>query len=103
MGMASCGEIGDEHGLFQPAHGSAPDIAGEDKANPLATILSAALMFDWLGDRSGNDSLTRAAALIDDAVEAAFAANELNPIELGGDQGTTQVTDVVLEAIDHLD
>ncbi len=103
MGMASCGEIGDEHGLFQPAHGSAPDIAGEDKANPLATILSAAIMLDWLADRSGNDSLTRAAALIDDAVEAAFAAKDLDPIELGGNQGTTQVTDVVLEAIDRLD
>jgi len=44
MGMASCGEIGDSHGLFQPAHGSAPDIAGQDKANPLAAILSGALL-----------------------------------------------------------
>lgn len=103
MGMASCGEIGDEHGLFQPAHGSAPDIAGEDKANPLATILSAAIMLDWLADRSGNDSLTRAATLIDDAVDAAFAAGELLPIELGGDHGTTQTTDIVLKALDRLD
>ncbi|MGR3714352.1 MAG: isocitrate/isopropylmalate dehydrogenase family protein, partial [Shimia sp.] len=40
MGMAACGEIGDDTGLFQPAHGSAPDIMGQDKANPLAAILS---------------------------------------------------------------
>ena len=51
MGMASCAEIGDSHGLFQGAHGSAPDIMGQDKANPMATILSAALMLDWLADR----------------------------------------------------
>ncbi len=42
MGMAACGEIGDKIGLFQPAHGSAPDIMGQDKANPLAAILSGA-------------------------------------------------------------
>ena len=46
MGMASCAEIGDDIGLFQPAHGSAPDIMGQDKANPLAAILSGALMLD---------------------------------------------------------
>ena len=38
MGMAACGEIGDQVGLFQPAQGSAPDIMGQDKANPLAAI-----------------------------------------------------------------
>ncbi len=40
MGMAACAGIGDKIGLFQPAHGSAPDVMGQDKANPLATILS---------------------------------------------------------------
>ena len=103
MGMASCGEIGDEHGLFQPAHGSAPDIAGEDKANPLAAILSAAIMMDWLADRSGNDSLARTARLIETGVEDAFAANTLRPLELGGDQGTTGATEAVIESIESLD
>ena len=41
------------HGLFQPCHGSAPDIAGQGKANPTAMFLSAALMLDWLGERHG--------------------------------------------------
>ena len=103
MGMASCGEIGDEHGLFQPAHGSAPDIAGEDKANPLAAILSAAIMLDWLADRSGNDGLARAARLIEKGVEDGFAVDALHPMELGGDQGTTATTDAVLKSIDNLD
>jgi len=51
MGMAPTGEIGDNHALFQPAHGSAPDIAGTGKANPTAMFLSAAMMMDWLGQR----------------------------------------------------
>jgi 3-isopropylmalate dehydrogenase len=92
MGMASCAEIGDEHGLFQPAHGSAPDIMGQDKANPLAAILSAALMLDYLADRSGRRAPAEAAQLIEDAVAAGFAANRLRPMEFGGDQGTAAVT-----------
>jgi len=99
MGMAACGEIGDNHALFQPAHGSAPDIMGQDKANPLATILSGALMLDWLGERSGNDSLVQAGRLIDEAVETAFAAGKLRPMEFDGDQGTMMATHVVLETL----
>ena len=55
MGMAACAEIGDQVGLFQPAHGSAPDIMGQDKANPLAAVLSGALMLDYLAERTGDD------------------------------------------------
>ena len=51
LGLGPSAEIGDEHGLFQPSHGTAPQIAGKNIANPLATILSAAMMLDWLGDR----------------------------------------------------
>lgn len=48
MGMAPSADIGERYAVFQPAHGSAPDIAGQDRANPLAAILSAAMMLDWL-------------------------------------------------------
>jgi 3-isopropylmalate dehydrogenase len=92
MGMASCAEIGDQHGLFQPAHGSAPDIMGQNRANPLAAILSGALMLDYLADRSGVQSPADAAQLIEEAVAAGFAANRLRPMEFGGDQGTAAVT-----------
>jgi len=92
MGMAACAEIGDEHGLFQPAHGSAPDIMGEDKANPLAAILSGALMLDYLADRSGEQAPADAAALIDAAVDQGFRENRLRPMEFGGDQGTKALT-----------
>ena len=62
MGMAPCAELGEQHGLFQPSHGSAPDIVGQDMANPTATFLSAAMMLDWLAGRSGNAALADAAA-----------------------------------------
>ena len=96
MGMASCGEIGDEIGMFQPAHGSAPDIMGQDKANPLATILSAGLMLDYLAEQSGKEAYADAAMLIDGAVARGFAANDLRPMEFGGDMGTIAMTKAVI-------
>ncbi len=100
MGMAACGEIGDHHGLFQPAHGSAPDILGQDKANPLAAILSGALMLDYLAEKTGNENFAKAGAMIDQAVDAGFAANALRPMEFGGDMGTIAVTQAVLTTME---
>ncbi len=99
MGMAACGEIGDENGLFQPAHGSAPDIMGQDKANPLAAILSGAMMLDYLAEKAGDSRLEQAAALIEKAVDEGFAANALRPMEFGGDMGTRAITHTVLNGI----
>ena len=99
MGMASCGEIGDNHGLFQPAHGSAPDIMGQNKANPLAAILSGGLMLDWLGYKSDNEKLTTATRLIDKAIENGFAAGELRPMEFGGDMGLKEITKAVIDNV----
>lgn len=92
MGMAACGEVGDAHALFQPAHGSAPDIMGQDKANPLAAILSGAMMLDYLADESDHAPLADAAQVIEDAVHDGFAVNRLRPMEFGGDMGTKAVT-----------
>ena len=96
MGMAPSGDIGDEHGLFQPCHGSAPDIAGQAKANPTATFLSAAMMLDWLAQRSGNEALAQAAGKLERAVDAVFASRRLRPWELGGKDGTAAIRDAVL-------
>ncbi|MDH3661370.1 MAG: isocitrate/isopropylmalate family dehydrogenase [Alphaproteobacteria bacterium] len=102
MGMAACAEIGDAHGLFQPAHGSAPDIMGQDKANPLAAILSGALMLDYLADRSGLEAPAQAAALIEAAIEAGFAENRLQPMEFGGDQGTVALTTELVGIVEEV-
>ena len=93
MGMASCAEIGDNHGLFQPAHGSAPDIYGQDKANPLAAILSASLMLEYLSDKKKCKYASLSSRLIETAIEIGFERNELRPIELGGDMGTKEITE----------
>lgn len=99
MGMASCGEIGDDHGLFQPAHGSAPDIAGQDRANPLAAILSGALLLDYLGDKSGNAAPAQAARAIEGAVADSFAEHLIQPMEFGGTMGTKAVAKAVIGQI----
>ncbi len=96
VGMAACAEIGDRIGLFQPAHGSAPDIMGQDRANPLAAILSGALMLGYLAEKSGDARFADAAQRIELAVEEGFAANALRPMEFGGDMGTRAVTAEVL-------
>jgi 3-isopropylmalate dehydrogenase len=103
MGMASCGEIGDSHGLFQPAHGSAPDIAGQDKANPLAAILSGALLLDYLAERGNDPRPAEAARLIEASVERGFAAGRLRPAEFGGDMGTRDVARELVEIIGESD
>ena len=99
MGMASCAEIGDKNGLFQPAHGSAPDIMGKDAANPLAAILSGALMLDYLGEKTGNQALSDAAEKIGNAVATGFAENLIHPMEFGGNMGTKAVTNTVIDIV----
>ncbi|MDF2780381.1 MAG: 3-isopropylmalate dehydrogenase [Geminicoccaceae bacterium] len=99
MGMAPCGEIGERHALFQPAHGSAPDIAGRDLANPTAMLLSAALMLDWLGERHDLEAVSVAARTLETAIEGGFREGALRPIEQGGSQGTTAVAKAVIDRL----
>jgi tartrate dehydrogenase/decarboxylase / D-malate dehydrogenase len=91
MGIAASANLdpdGRFPSMFEPVHGSAPDIAGQGIANPIAAIWSAALMLDHLG--FGDD-----AAQVMRAIEATTAAGTLTP-DLGGSATTTQVTDAVL-------
>ena len=101
MGMAPCAEIGLDHALFQPAHGSAPDIVGQDKANPTAMFLSAAMMLDWLGNRHGLEPMLTAGRLLQKAVWEGFASNRIRPREFGGTHGTQEHTRTILEILDE--
>ena len=92
MGFAPCAEIGPNHGLFQPAHGTAPDIAGQDKANPTAMVLSAKMMLDWLGEQHDIQACRDAADDLTNAIEASFSSGEIVPLELGGNDGTASYT-----------
>jgi 3-isopropylmalate dehydrogenase len=99
MGMAPSADIGDKHAVFQPCHGTAPDIMGKGLANPTAMILSAAMMLDWLADRHGHEGAAQAARAIEGAVDRAFAAG-LKACEFGGRDGTSAIADAVLRALD---
>jgi 3-isopropylmalate dehydrogenase len=99
MGMAPSGDIGERHALFQPAHGSAPDIAGQGKANPCAMFLSAAMMLDWLAQRHGEPRLALRARAIERAIERALSDGTAVPLDYGGAAGTAQVTATVIAAL----
>ena len=85
--------------MFQPCHGTAPDIMGTGKANPAAMILSVAMMLDWLAERHDHKAAADAAVRIERAVDRAFAAG-LKPFEFGGRDGTAQVAGAVMRALD---
>ena len=99
MGMAPSADIGDHHGLFQPAHGTAPDIAGLGIANPTAMLLSVAMMLDWLADRHGDSALAGAARAVERAVQSAFESGAVRPREFGGTSSTADITRAVLERL----
>lgn len=100
MGLAPCAEIGTDHALFQPSHGSAPDIAGQGIANPTAMLLSTAMMLDWLGQRHGETDLVTAGAALEAAVDLAYAAGA-RPYDLGGRDDTLAMGRAVIGQLDQ--
>lgn len=99
MGYAPSADIGDAHAVFQPAHGTAPDIAGQGKANPTAMILSTAMMLNWLGEQHASDTCKKAAQHLEESVERAFADYGLKTSEYGGPDGTEAVTRAILDML----
>lgn len=102
LGLGPSAEIGEDHALFQPSHGTAPQLAGKNVANPLATILSAAMMLDWLGDKHGNQTFARAAVDLEAAVAQLLRAGEILTPDLGGDASTTDVANAVAEILESM-
>jgi len=99
LGLAPSADIGHDHAVFQPCHGSAPDIAGQGIANPMAMILSAAMMLDWLGERHGVDAMKADGARLRDAVERVVAERRVLTRDLGGSAGTAEVAQAVRGAL----
>ncbi|MBL8205517.1 MAG: isocitrate/isopropylmalate dehydrogenase family protein [Blastocatellia bacterium] len=92
MGMAPSADLGDRYAVFQPSHGSAPDIAGQGKANPIATILSVQMMLEWFG-------LAEGATLLGAAVEAVLRDPMQRTTDLGGTLSTAAMGDLVVQQI----
>jgi 3-isopropylmalate dehydrogenase len=98
LGVAPSADVSEERGVFQPSHGTAPDIAGTGVANPIATILSAAMMLDWLSEKNGDIAASEAADDIRRAVAEVLATGPRTR-DLGGTGSTTDVTARVLAAL----
>jgi 3-isopropylmalate dehydrogenase len=99
MGLAAGGNIGHAHGMFEPVHGSAPKYKGQDKVNPMATILAAAMMCDWLGERFGDGRLAAMGRAIEAAVAAVLADGKALTYDLGGGARCSEVGRAVAEAV----
>lgn len=99
MGMAPSADIGDKYALFQPAHGTAPDIAGKGIANPSAMLLSAVMMLDWLAEKHGDAALTDGARAIESSMERVFTSGKVHPYEFGGSSGTADIMRAVIAGL----
>ncbi len=91
LGLLPSASLGGTKGLYEPVHGSAPDIAGQDRANPVAAILSAAMLLrhSWQAETAARE--------VEAAVQTALGRNPTG--DLGGTAGTLEFTDVVLESL----
>jgi isocitrate dehydrogenase (NAD+) len=92
LGMAPSGNVGDDMCIFEPVHGSAPDIAGKGIANPSACILSAAMMLEWLKEE-------KAANMVENAVLKVLIDGKVKTPDLGGKNKTTEFADAVAKAL----
>jgi methanogen homoisocitrate dehydrogenase len=92
LGLAPSGNIGDHNGLFEPVHGSAPDIAGKNIANPCSMILSASMMLDYLGEWETSNA-------IKEAVEKVIADCKIRTPDLGGKSSTMDVTKAIVKEL----
>jgi 3-isopropylmalate dehydrogenase len=96
MGMAPSADLGEHHAVFQPCHGTAPELAGQGVANPLAAILSSAMMLDHLADSRNDEALARAARRIEAAVASVVGPGAIRTADVGGHHSTSEVTQAVI-------
>jgi 3-isopropylmalate dehydrogenase len=98
LGLAASLNASEDRAMAQAAHGSAPDIAGRDVANPASMMLSAALLLRWLGDRHADPGASAAAELIERAVADTIAGGARTR-DLGGTEGTSSFTAAVVDRV----
>ena len=99
LGLAASINAGEAHCMAQAQHGSAPDIAGKDKANPTSLLLSAAMLLGWLGERRGEPKLAEAQALLEKAVAGLISSPATRTADLGGALGTKAFGEALLKRL----
>lgn len=98
LGMAPGANIGDNFALFEPIHGSAPNRAGKQTANPLSMILAAKMMLEWLGEKYSDGKCIKAAVAIEDAVVQTLRNRNTVP-DLGGNKTTLGMAEAIAAAL----
>ena len=98
LGMAPGANIGDNFALFEPIHGSAPDIAGKQLANPISMILSSKMMLEWLSEQFNDPKCSKAAEAIEKAVIQTLIKGTTVP-DLGGNASTLQMAQAITTAL----
>lgn len=99
LGLAASLNAGSDHAIAQAQHGSAPDIAGRNVANPTALMGSSAMLLAWLGERRKEERFSRAAKVIEDALDRTIADPQTRTADLGGDLSTEAFTRRVVEEL----
>jgi len=102
LGIAASLNAGDNHAMAQAQHGSAPDVAGKNVANPTALIGSVAMLLRWLADRHEAEAFGHAAEAIEVALGETIAQKETRTADLGGVLSTSEFTDCVIDWIETL-
>ena len=98
LGLGGSLNVGAEYAMAQAAHGSAPDIAGRDVANPFSLILSTALLLGWHGERRGEARFEEAGRAIENAVALAMQSGRATR-DVGGDLGTAATGQAIVEIL----
>ncbi len=99
LGFGCSGNIGDNLAVFEPTHGSAPKYAGMNKVNPIATILAAKMMLDWLGKKRNDSDLAKKAVSIESAVAKVIKDGKARTYDMGGTTTTSGMADAIAEAL----
>ena len=101
LGLGGSINAGKDRAIAQASHGSAPDIAGKDVANPVALILSTGMMLDWLGEKTNRNSLKEAAQLINTSIDKMLLMPDTRTVDLAGSIGTKAFGERIVEIINE--
>ena len=102
MGMAASANIGDNHALFEPVHGSSPKHAGKGEVNPIATLNSVQMMVEWLGLRHDDSEALKTSRLIEQAISEHISEGTCLTYDLGGAASTSDVGSAVVVRLEKL-
>ncbi|MEM1702375.1 MAG: isocitrate/isopropylmalate dehydrogenase family protein [Desulfurococcaceae archaeon] len=102
LGLCGSAQIGEKIGVFEPVHGTAPDIAGKNLANPVGMIMASKMMLEYIGIKYGDQGLLDKAHLLEKAVQSILEEDRVITADIGGDKGTVDVVNAVLSKLREL-